>query len=235
MITVAGWNDECNAHRIILINEIYSVMNSVFNVEYISQYSLTVQNTAFSVPFCSYDRSKIHIASEGAYWCQFTYQLAHELCHCSTSRKQLPQNIKWFDELICCLSSWIVLNKFATNPSASIVLLYVREDFTKSAFANYVNDIVSKVDLTENTVEKFNKNYSEYKNNENLIKQHHIYYIKFYNALNGYFSGLSFVGKMHLVETNENMEFEEFIIKLKDLCDEKENSTLDSLLKILGL
>lgn len=44
---------------------------------------------------------------------QFVYQLAHELCHYSIRTGIKNENLKWFEETICTISSFFFLKKMA--------------------------------------------------------------------------------------------------------------------------
>jgi hypothetical protein len=49
---------------------------------------------------------------DGPYWCQLSYQFAHELCHITCGyRETVSQSNKWFEESICETASLFVLRR----------------------------------------------------------------------------------------------------------------------------
>lgn len=114
-VQIIGWNDGYDFIRKQIVCDVMNIMYTVFKNEALYVNDLIIcnkysANCAYTDdnPCTHFDRSRICISSTGAFWCQFVHQLSHELCHCSTSRIQLPQSIRWFDEFICCCSSFLV-------------------------------------------------------------------------------------------------------------------------------
>lgn len=244
-IKIFGWNDDYNETRVNIIQEVLSIMNEYFAIDYLEDYSLLIQHVSFADSGCSRDfpcthpdRSKICITVDANDWLQFIYQVSHELCHFSTSRKTLPQTLKWFDEFICCLSSWVVFCHIKLNGSKVLSTLYqvdiselVMSYMGKLLLYRYPNNILA----VENTKEFFKENYSLYIQDQNLIKKHDVYYLSLCIALHYIFSGLSFVGKLHMIETHEEMTIFEFLTEAVKLCNLNEISKIKVICGIFGL
>lgn len=56
--------------------------------------------------------SIIFLSVKGLYWSQFAYQFAHEYCHFQIGR-EVPQQMRWFEESICELASYFFLPRIA--------------------------------------------------------------------------------------------------------------------------
>lgn len=237
--TLLGWNDNLNLQRTFIVHEIANKLNTFYKNEYINNYPLQIClrksvlcNDDYMHPCAHSDRSRICITTEGAYWCQFIFQLSHELCHCTTSRNTLPQSIKWFDEFLCCFTSYFILKQFENDYRVISVLF--PNNF--SAFTEYLQNEEFRHNYeTEDTCKMFEENFVKYLINENLIKDHDVYYIRFYDMLNNNFDGLSFIGKMHLVDTRSITNINDFLMELEKLCNTSEKGTLNLILSIFGL
>lgn len=237
--TLWGWNDGANCQREFIIREVANVLNNFYKNEYINVYPLQIClrknvmcNGDITHPCTHFDRSRICITTDEAYWCQFIFQFSHELCHCTTSRKNLPQNIKWFDEFICCFTSYFVLKQFENN-SDVISRLYSN---SMTTFSNYIKEITKgQIYTTQNTQEMFSEFYTDYLKHEDLIKQHDAYYTHFYEMMKGNFNGLSFIGKMHLVNTETVVDIVSYLEQLKKLCDKDETIKINMICDIFGI
>ena len=245
-IKILGWNDDYNEIRANLIQEALLIMNEYFAIDYLEDYPLLVQHVSFAdagclrdFPCTHPDRSKICITVDANDWLQFIYQVSHELCHVSTSRKSLPQTLKWFDEFICCLSSWLVMYHIETFGSYSLQNNLEVDDIKKEMLY-YMGKILmyqyhSNVIAVEDTKKFFKENYSLYIQDQNSIKKHNVYYLSLCNELHYDFSGLSFVGKLHMIETHNEMTIEEYLTEAVKLCNLNEISTIEIICGIFGL
>ncbi len=103
-------------------------------------------------------------------------------------------------------------------------------------FGKYLRtEIDGNIYVVEKTTEFFAINRKNYEANQNLIKSHEVYIRSFFETLNGDFSGLSFVGKMYLVRTDDEMVVEDFLQQLLKLCDTKEQSIIYQICKLFGI
>ncbi len=245
IVCLKGWNDNANGVRLAICNDVIDIMICYFKIDYIKQYPLTLQHISCSELYCQHDfpcthpdRSLICLTVFDYDWCKFVFQLSHELCHCSTSRKNLPQNIKWFDEFLCCFSSWVVINHYIKNVMPSSSEMFGNVKSTQDAFYYYYNLLLNQdnhIYDVFNTADFFSKNYDSYLKDENLIKQHDIYYLKFYDELNDDFTGLSFIGKLHLIDTEHNCDIAGYLTKLIKLCNDVEIRTISKICKLFGI
>ena len=67
----------------------------------------------------------IYLATSDRYWCQYSYQFAHELCHILTNADSFRNHKhKWLEEALCDLASLFVLDRLAdswtTNPPPTV-------------------------------------------------------------------------------------------------------------------
>ncbi len=244
-VNLKGWNDSANDIRLAIYNDVVDIMNSYFKIDYIKQYPLTLQYISCSEPYCQHDfpcthpdRSTICLTVFDNDWCKFVFQLSHELGHCSTSRHNLPKNIKWFDEFICCFSSWVVINHFVKNIMPSSSIMFGNNKSTQDAFYYYYNLLLAQdkhiYDITD-TADFFLKNYDAYLKNENLIKQHDFYYIKFYDELEEDYHGLSFIGKLHLIDTENVCNIVDYLTKLIKFCNDTEKRLVKKICELFGI
>lgn len=240
-ISICGWDDRLDNIRCKIIYDVINIMYRYFNNEILFRNDLIIYNIksldclcAGEDPCTHYDRSHICLNVDGAHWCQFVHQLSHELCHCSTSRTQLPQNIKWFDEFICCCSSYLV--ELIISQETSGLYNYMFGESTSKNFADYLlieeKEHIYCVDSIR-TFFKYNR--KGYESDQNLIKKHDFYCVELFNKLNNNFNGLTFVGKMHLVQLFDCMNIEQFITALKAICDEKENNVINQIIDVFGI
>ena len=100
-IQIGGWQDNWANVRERFVRDIIDIMFRYFHNAALFKNDLQIINIHVSNcpwadenPCTHFDRSRICLNVDGAFWCQFAHQLSHELCHCSTSRQQLPQKIK---------------------------------------------------------------------------------------------------------------------------------------------
>lgn len=242
-IMIKGWNDCLNSCRKNIIENTISIIIHYFGGPLLN-YDLCISNEnsvncieANDCPCTCPNRNNICIAVQDNHWCQFVYQLAHELCHCTTSRKTLPQSIKWFDEFICCFSSYFVLYYIAfIDKDINLINLY---DDNHKVFKEYWENIKTRKDQTtrvKDTKQFYNKNKVQYIKDENLIKKHDVYYIEFFNSLNNNFKGLKFIGKMHEIEVYDGITIEKYLQRLINLCDkQEEKECVYKIIDIFGL
>lgn len=243
-IKIEGWNDNQYEIRANLIQEVLLIMNKYFATDYLNDFPFLIQHVSCADAGCSKDfpcthpdRSKICITVENADWLQFIYQASHELCHISTSRKSLPQTLKWFDEFICCLSSWIVFYHIKTKGNKLLSTLYqaniselVMDYMGKLLLYRYPDNTIA----VKNTQEFFQLNYSSYIQDQNLIKKHDVYYLSLCHALSYNFTSLSFVGKLHMIKTHNEMTIEQYLTEAIKLCDTNERNAIKIICDIFG-
>lgn len=240
-IQLGGWQDNCGIMREQIVRDVIDIMFCYFHNDALFKNDLQIIDIhtancpwADENPCTHFDRSRICLNVQGTYWCQFIHQLSHELCHCSTSRHQLPQKIKWFDEFICCCSSYLVETIISLDRTHRYDYMFPGR--AAEVFGKYLRTkIDGNIYVVENTTEFFAVNRKKYEANQNLIKSHEVYIRSFFEALNGDFSGLSFVGKMYLVQTNDDMIIEEFLQKLLILCDTNEKLVIYQICKLFGI
>ena len=145
-----------------------------------------------------------------------------------TSLVNLPQSLKWFDEFICCLSSWVVFYHIKTCGNSYFASLYTSD--IKQEIMIYMGQILlyrypNNVIAVQNTKEFFNQNYNLYIKDENLIKSHDVYYLSLCQALNYSFKGFTFIGKLHNIKTYDGMfllnQFYKFNVLTKKLIGQE--------------
>lgn len=240
-ILITGWRDGYDNIRNQIIRDVMDIMYVVFKNDALYTNNLEICHTASvnckfasDSPCTHFDRSRICISSAENFWCQFVHQLSHELCHCSTSRKQLPQVIKWFDEFICCCSSFLVEKYISMSTNEKYDYMYGKH--TTKIFREYL-EIVQQghVYEAENTRDFFANYRAEYESNQNIIKKHDVFVYEFFRKLGHNWSGLSFIGKMWKVNLNDCYSIEEYLSRLSLLCDSKENEVLDVVIELFGV
>lgn len=240
-IQLRGWNDGNDYFRKQIISDVIEIMFRYFHNDALLNNDLQIISLhasdcpyADKNPCTHYDRSCVCLNVDGAYWCQFVHQLSHELCHCSTSRRTFPQKIKWFDEFICCCSSFLVETIMATESSQKYDYMFMEK--TSEVFSSYIGIKESEHIYEVDNVQEFFSRYREsYQQDENLIKKHDVYVRKLFEFLRGDFSGLSFVGKMYLVPIDNDMIIEQYLQRLLQICDEKERAIIYQICNIFGL
>lgn len=240
-IQIDGWNDGFNEIRKQIILDVLKIMQTFFKNEALYTNDLIICNIhsvkchfADENPCTHFDRSRICITTTSSYWCQFVHQLSHELCHCSTSKTQLPQSIKWFDEFICCCSSFLV-EKHISN-STNTQYNYMFGITTPKTFNDYLkvkqDGHIYQIENIKAFVEKHRHQYVE---NENLIKKHDLYVLEFFNRINTNWQGLSFVGKMWKIDTTNSMSIEEYLSELHSICNSEERDALKIISDIFSI
>jgi len=80
---------------------------------------------------------------EGAYWCQFAYQFAHEFCHILTNYSdKAPRENKWFDESLCEAASMYAVKQMSETWKTSPP--YPNWKGYSAALAKYARNIRQK-------------------------------------------------------------------------------------------
>ncbi|MBO7149335.1 MAG: hypothetical protein J6V71_00410 [Clostridia bacterium] len=240
-IQINGWDDNYNFIRKQIIRDVINIMYSFFKNEALYQNDLEISNIytvscvfADDNPCTHFDRSRICISSTGSYWCQFVHQLSHELCHCSTSRIQFPQSIKWFDEFICCCSTFLVEKFISTSTNGEYN--YMFGDKTAEIFRDYLEiKQVGHIYQAKSTKEFFAIHREQYEANQNLIKNHDVFVYEFFCRIGQTWGGLSFIGKMWKVKLNKCCSIEEYLSRLSNICNSEENRVLNIIREIFGI
>ena len=84
----------------------------------------------------------ILLQARNAYWCQFSYQFAHELCHVLSCYERLKDNPNgWFHETLCELAAVFVLRRMAGSWLISPPYPN-RGDYAQS-ISSYADDLLS--------------------------------------------------------------------------------------------
>lgn len=240
-IKINGWNDKYDNIRKKIILDIMDIMYNVFKNDALYTNNLEICNIssvscvfATNAPCTHYDRSRICISSAGTFWCQFVHQLSHELCHCSTSRAPFPQSIKWFDEFICCCSSYLVKKYISLSTNGKYVYMYGIN--TAKTFCEYLQIKQSEhIYQVENTKDFFAVYKAEYEKDQDLIKKHDVFVYEFFLRIGQNWRGLSFIGKMWKVPLNDCYSIEEYLSRLSLLCDSEENEILNTVIELFGI
>ena len=240
-VKISGWNDGFDHIRKKIIEDVMDIMYMFFRNDGLYESDLIISNIAsVNCPYaddrpCShFDRSRICISASNAFWCQFVHQLSHELCHCSTSRRPLPQQVKWFDEFICCCSSFLVEKHISTSTNGKYDYMFKND--TAKEFRMYLE--IKQIDhiyKTENTQNMFSNYREQYERNSDLIKKHDVFVYEFFRRMERDWHGLSFVGKMWKVNTDDCFAVEEFLSRLSSLCDSAEKEALNTIVELFGL
>lgn len=242
-IVVVGWKEGLEARKNI-ISEVFCIMNEYFGIKDLGKYSLKIQNISCADNYCQKnlpcahpDRTKICITVADNDWLMFIYQVSHELCHWVTSRGNLPQSLKWFDEFICCLSSWVVFYHIKIYGNSYLASLYTTD--IKQAIMTYMGQILlymypNNVISVQNTKEFFNHNFDLYIKDENLIKLHDVYYLSLCHLLNYDFKGLTFIGKLHNIKTYDGMSIKNYLLEARKLCNDDEKAVINIISDIFG-
>lgn len=106
-----------------------------------------IDNPQHASPLYSNDQISILLQTEGSrYWAQNIYQFAHELCHFTVESGIKDSRYKWFEEVICDVSSHFFLQKLAQEWKESQNVNH----------RNYANNFLSYSDNALNKNEKFN-------------------------------------------------------------------------------
>lgn len=241
-VMLKPWNDTHDQTRFQILLEVYQLVCRSFGGDYIKEFDLSVQsidnkicNGSDEFPCAHPDRSMICITAKGSYWCKFVHQISHELCHCITSRANLPQGIRWFDEFLCCFASYFVENMIAQGRCLAGSGIY--EDISKT-FADYAQgrqqDHIYAI-YGNDTQTFFKTNYPLYLNDENLIKNHDVLFRTFFENLKGDYDGLTIIGKIHLIEKSADETVHSLLRKLKTLAKNKEMAVIDIITVLFGL
>lgn len=238
---ISGWDDGNNAIRIQIIKDVMNIMYTLFKNDALYENNLLICNSysvncefADDEPCTHFDRSRICISSMGGKWCQFVHQLSHELCHCSTSRVQLPQPIKWFDEFICCCSSFLVEKYISISTNGKYDYMFGNN--TAETFREYLEIKQSgHIYQVENTKEFFTIHRTQYETNQNLIKNHDVFVYEFFRRIGQNWSGLSFIGKMWKVNLDDCSSIEEYLLRLSIICTSEEHEILNVIKEIFGI
>ena len=240
-IYIIGWNDGSNDIRSQIIKDVMGIMRTFFKNDGLYENNLEICNIvstkcqyADDRPCTHFDRSRICINSSDGHWCQFVHQLSHELCHCSTSRVQLPQQIQWFDEFICCCSSFLVEKFISTSKDDKYNYMYSRD--TAKTFHDYLEiEEVDHLYSTDSTQKLFSSFRKLYEKDPNLIKNHDVYIREFFQRTDSNWDGLSFVGKMWKVNINNILTVEDFLSRLLLRCNSAERNALNVVIELFGL
>jgi len=236
-IQIDVWKDHCGDIREKIVRDIIDIMFRFFHNDALFINDLQIVDiTDINCPYADenpcthFDRSRVCLNAPSAYWCQFLHQLNHELCHCSTSCVTLPQKIKWFDEFICCCSAYLVEKIIAQNNHHKYDAMFL--EVTSKIFTDYLLiEQEGHIYHIDNSCDFFEKNKENYLRDENLIKKHDVYVRSFFDSLQDDFSGLSFVGKMCLVQIENDMYIGEYLLKLLALCNKNEKATIYQICK----
>ena len=94
---------------IFLIDSLLHVMNLSLPIQD-SDVATIAFSSSSECPICYKESRLIILNCEKSYWCQVVYQLAHEMCHLMIPG-EVAENLKWLEESICELSSYIFLPK----------------------------------------------------------------------------------------------------------------------------
>jgi hypothetical protein len=75
-------------------------------------------------PIVHYKRNElkeivVQLDTEGLYWCQYAYQMAHEFCHILSGFDEDWKGNLWFEESLCETASLFVLRRLAETWEAS--------------------------------------------------------------------------------------------------------------------
>ena len=240
-IQIVGWNDDFNGIRKQIILDVMEIMQTFFKNEALYTKDLIICNIhSVKCPFvdenpCThFDRSRICLTTTGLYWCQFVHQLSHELCHCSTSKAQLPQSIKWFDEFICCCSSFLVEKYISISTNTQYNYMFGIN--TPQAFNDYLEiEEDGHIYQIENVKEFAEEHVPKYEIDENLIKKHDVYVREFFNKIGANWQGLSFVGKIWKIDINNSISIKEYLSKLISICNSEEQEALRIISDIFGI
>ena len=241
LLLVTGWNDNLNYLRIKIVRDVQDIMSIYFRNDALFRSPLLICLrssvnclTPTTVPCTHPDRRNICITSTNSHWCQFVYQLSHELCHCSTSQVQLPQKIKWFDEFICCCSSFLVETHISKQNDTKYNYMFGSD--TSKNFYEYLNSQqIGHIYQKTNISDFFKNKREEYEKNENLIKSHDFYVNEFFRKIGESLKGLSFVGKMRDVPLYNCDTIEDYLSRLSFLCNSEEIETLKVIVDLFGL
>ncbi|MDD4120569.1 MAG: hypothetical protein PHG90_03150 [Clostridia bacterium] len=240
-IQIFGWNDKANEIRKKIVSDILGKLLIYFDCSYILRYDLKINylgaiqcSYAHKLPCAHYDGSQICLTVADCHWCKFVYQLSHELCHCITFRRQLPQTIKWFDEFLCCFCSYFIENIIAYDNDNHYNYMF---DNANDVFKEYIelNKDQDSVYYVQDTKQFYRQNREKYINDQNLIKMHDVYYINFFNSLNGDYTGLTFIGKIHTINTFDGITIEQSINELLRICNDNEKRAVNNIIEIFGI
>ena len=239
-VKIEGWKDSADNQRYFILEEIQNLLRKYYKNQFIEEYPLVI-GYKFSTKICSstedfpcthIDRSMICLTAKSTSWCQLIFQMSHELCHCTTSRKNLPQAIKWFDEFLCCFTSYFVLKQFENNAN---IILRLYGNYPR-VFTQYLTgQQKGHIYKNDNPAEFFSNHRLIYMLNENEIKKHDFYYLNFYEKLKNDFIGLSFIGKIHLINCDHIEKIEDLLSQLKIIATKDEIRVINIICDLFGL
>lgn len=237
-----SWNTKGNtSYYEKLADMIAGLLSDKYNTEDIKLQKRTIVYRANQPPQVSIDRTRIYVSALDCY--QFIYQFSHELCHCITSNKNLPQSIKWFDEFLACFTSYFVLKELSRKRKDK-VLRSIFGDKYNISITNYVTN-GNYIDSTKKSQHYvgydgrlsnlFFENYNDFLQYEDKIKLFDCFFIKYYNDLNNNFSGLTFLGKLYKVKTSESITINKYLYEASKVCNNEEISAIEIICNIFGL
>lgn len=101
-------NDLCSPAKIVGV--LADLMNSAFGITP-SEFHVLNSRSGLG-PSIHRPAHRIMLDCDSRYWCQLAYQFAHEYCHFLIPNN-VVQQLRWFEESICALSSIVFLEQLA--------------------------------------------------------------------------------------------------------------------------
>lgn len=108
-----------------VLESVYAVLTEAFAKT--PSHSIRVLRWSQSHPMLVHDARPycVYLATGDTYWCQYSLQFSHELCHILTNSDSGKEHKhKWFEETLCELASLFVLHQLAeswvANPPPSV-------------------------------------------------------------------------------------------------------------------
>lgn len=105
-------------NNIVLAQYIVSLFQEIFNNPLLFNEECGVYIN-LKIPYpqleTNYNPLQIRLCVEDGYWCQFTFQFAHELMHYVIRQRKKEKIISWFEEIIAEAMSLYILKKLSEN------------------------------------------------------------------------------------------------------------------------
>jgi hypothetical protein len=114
----SSWTQMSINNAMYLLEAMKSILERWLGYEYVNSKKLLLVNHASygDIPECWWRYGIISLGINGEYWCQFIYQLSHELFHLmmyETPGTTIPNEMMWLSEIICETSSFCMLSILA--------------------------------------------------------------------------------------------------------------------------
>ena len=143
-----GFMESCGEDLAYLLRFIKSEFETIFGEDVVNSHPrLTVAHDAEEGPVTYRSLHSILLSSDDSYWLQHIYQFSHELCHFMIS-SDVCDNYRWFEESLCELMSWYILEQFNTKEPLFQLMQSYYPNYSAGelhqSLADYINRSIQK-------------------------------------------------------------------------------------------